>query len=163
GRRRRFGLPERSALLPRPDHFKSLQRLGLAFQGDRAERAAVERFTDQAVRFLTDSHLSGRSGLLQPGGDVDRVPDDAVILALTPAAGHARAGINADARGRGPGGRAVQAGPQPLQAVLHAYRRPDGPLGVVFVRDRRAEDREDGVADEFFDEAVVTPDLFGEG
>ena len=46
-----------------------------------------------------------------------------------------------------------------LRAALeHLQRRVQRALRVVFVRDRRAEDRHDGIAHEFLDEAVVALD-----
>ncbi len=45
---------------------------------------------------------------------------------------------------------------------LHAQRRSDGALGVVLVRDRRAEDRHHVVADVLVHAAADTLDLLGE-
>ena len=48
--------------------------------------------------------------------------------------------------------------PAPRSACVHLECGEHGPLGLVLVRDRRAEDRADGVADELLDVAVVLAD-----
>jgi hypothetical protein len=47
--------------------------------------------------------------------------------------------------------------------VLHLHRAGNGAAGVVVVADGRAEDGQDGVADELVDGAAVAQDHVGHG
>ena len=49
-------------------------------------------------------------------------------------------------------------GPQAADGVDQVERRPDGPLGVVLVGDRRAPDGHHRVADELLDRAAIATD-----
>ena len=49
-----------------------------------------------------------------------------------------------------------------LERLLHLQRGPHGPLGVVLVGDRRAEQGHDGVADDLVDPAAEAGDVGGQ-
>ena len=130
--------------LPDREEAKRRHRLGLPFQGERRELLGLGRRADQRARRRADEHLARVSRLFQPGRDVHGIPGDQ------------RADLARQDLAR------VHPDPCPelefRHRIPHLRRRPQRPQGVVLVRDRDAEDRHDGVADELLDGAAVPLD-----
>ena len=119
-------------------------RLGLALQGQRLDRLDLDGILGQLQRRVADQDLARLGGLLEPGGEVDRVTGGQALRR----AGDDLAGRHADA---------------PLDAqlrerVAHLDRRAQRPERVVLVHDRHAEHRHHRVADELLDAAAVALD-----
>ncbi len=55
---------------------KGLDRLRLALEGERLDGLDLDRVAHEKPGLGPDVGLAGRSGLLEAGGDVDRVPGD---------------------------------------------------------------------------------------
>ena len=119
-------------------------RLGLAFQLERLDRFGLDRAADELERRLADQDLVGVGGVLQAGGDVDRVAGREPLLG----AGDDLAGVHPDPT---------------LDAELgerraHLHRRPAGAQRVVLVHLRHAENGHHRVADELLHRAPVRLD-----
>ena len=129
----------------------SAQRLRLALQLVLARRLVGDRGLGRAPRRLADEHRPGLGGGLDARGGVDEVARDHA-LAL---------GAERDRRLAGEHARRARAsvGVELRHGGDEVERRPDGALGVVLVRDRRAPDRHHGVADELLDRAAVAASI----
>ncbi len=92
----------------------------------------------------------------QSCGGVDRVAHHPELRAVADGAGDDQAGVDADVHQQW--GQVGTARRPRLERGVHLERGERGALGLVLVRDRRAEDRADGVADELLDVAVVLAD-----
>jgi len=107
---------------------------------------------------VADEDLAGDGGLPDARGRVHGLPGHQELVAV--AAAHDLAGVQPDAqleRGRA----AAHGARSDLRADRE--RRANGTLGVILVRDRRAEDGHDLIADEFLDDAAVRFDDLAEG
>jgi len=135
GRRRRVLQPDPGRLA---DHL-----------GQRPEGAAVA--VGQAA-----AEQQGRLAL-QPGGQVDDVPDHQ-RAAHPGVAGHDLAGVDAGVQLQPHPPLAPQPVVQLGQGGVHVAGRPDRPQGVVLVGGRDAEHGHDGVAGELLDRAAVAAD-----
>src|SRR4029078_7483597 len=91
---------------------------------------------------LADDDRSRLRRLLEPRGDVDRVPRHQELVLGGPARGDDVAGVHAYPQLEALGRRAILI-PDP-EAVEHPLRCTHGPYGVVLVSSRDAEDRHDG-------------------
>ena len=104
------------------------------------------------MRRLADDDPHGRSYALQAGGGVHRVAHHEAVTGQ-------RVDVEMDERAPGVD---ADAGADDLPAGRRQLRQPlqdpqagaHGTLGIVLVRDRDAEDGDDGVADELLDEAA---------
>ena len=111
----------------------------------------VDSVTRCPVRRLVDQHTVDGRGALEARGGVHDVPG-----------GHALAGIrlcielHKRLAGRDPH---TQLEPFVDRELANGERRPHRALGVVLVRDGRAEQRHDGVADELLDRTAVAFEL----
>ena len=139
----------------RLDRLPDADRLGLALGLDRLGLARTRsRCSRGAVRRLADEDPVHRRGRLQARGGVDDV-----------AGGHALALGRAARRAR----RAPRRSLTPIRTWSSSRRSRDPvadrergahrPLGIVLVRDRRAEERHHRVADELLDRAAVALEL----
>ena len=72
---------------------------------------------------------------------------------------HDLAGVDADAQLHLRAVAALQVVVELRDGRLHGEGRADGALGIVLVRDRRPEDRHDGVADVLVDRPAIALDL----
>ena len=115
--------------------------LASRFERDRARR--------RPLRALADQDRPGGGRRLQPAGGVDEVPGDHPLV-RRPERDRGLARQDAGAGGH--------PGPQRGHGVDELQSRPDRALSVVLVRDRRAPDGHDRVADELLDRAPVPPD-----
>ena len=113
-------------------------RLALERQLERLGRDGV---ADEPERVVAEQDLARARGLLEPGGDVDRVTgDERVALA-----GDDRPGVHADPR--------VE--PELVHDVAQLDRRARRPQCVVLARDGDPEHGHHRVADELLDGAAV--------
>jgi hypothetical protein len=121
----------------------------------------VEVTVDQSVRGRGDDHAAGRCDLLEPGGDVGRVADRRVVHPQVGAnrPDHDEAGVEPLPDLEGDAAPPLQVVAQLVQPPLDAERGVGGPLGMLFVRDRGAEERHDAVAEELVHRALVAVDL----
>jgi hypothetical protein len=124
----------------------------------RPEIAEREEAVRQRLRPIAHEDRAGGGEGLEPLRDADRVADRIVVRTADVRARGPHddlAGVDADADGE----RQPALLPQPLRppadVLLHAQRRVEGALGMVLVRDRRAEEREDAVAARVGHPAVV--------
>ena len=130
----------------------------LPFTVTGSSSLVVEHALRLAVRLLRDRDPVHRRRPLQAGSRVDDVARDDPLALL--GAGAKRddrlAGVDADAHLEGERGSAVV---QLLDRLEDAEAGANGALGVVLVRDRRAEDGHHRVPDELLDRAAVALDL----
>jgi hypothetical protein len=100
---------------------------------------------------LAEQHSLRRSGGLQPGGGVDRIPHHRELPPAIWAHGSeddlSRVYADADAESAEERGLL-------RRAALDLERRPNRPLGVVLVGDRRPEHRHQSIADYLVDGAA---------
>ena len=113
-----------------------------------AERLAGDRRRAQGGGGAADQHAAGRGQRLQPRRRVDDVAHRRVVGAGQRADEHL-AGVDPDAHLD----RRLDAGvlDEAAQRLLHPQPGPHGPLGVVLVGDGRAEQGDDGVAEQLVD------------
>jgi hypothetical protein len=128
--------------------------LTLAAPGDGQGpgRLDLDGVADQAPAGPAEEDLAGTGGLLQPGGQVDGVPDDQ-RGAEVGVAGDDLAGVDAGVQLQAHPGLAVEPLVQLGQGGVHAGGRPDRPQGVVLVGDGDAEHGHDRVAGELLHRA----------
>jgi hypothetical protein len=143
-----------AAQAARGDHAAELSRRDpalLALGLHNVRLAEVERVTDERGGALADEHLTGRRRLLQTRCDVhgvagrERAP-------LARAVDDDLARVHSD-----PQREAV--GEELPQTLEHPQRRLQRPLRVVLLGRRRAEDGNDGIANELLDRAAAECDL----
>ena len=128
---------------PRSDRcLLALQLLiGLALEGDRVAGRSLSR--------LADEHGSRFGRGLEPAGGVDEVTGDHA-LAL-------RADRDCGLAGQDTGAR-LDAGAERTDLLDQVQRRAHGALRVIFLRDGRAPNGHDRIADELLDGAAVAAD-----
>ena len=131
--------------------------LGLALQLERLDRLGLDRVAHERVGELAEQRLLRRRGLLEPGGDVDRVAGREPLVAGG-LAGDDLAGVDAGADRHRDAVVALELDVQRVEPGAHVERRADGPQGVVLVRLRHPEHGHDGVADELLDRPAVALD-----
>ena len=130
------------------NRLPDLHRLRLAFGVDRRRLAVLDHAGGRVVGRLLDEDPVHRRGVLQPGGGVDDVSRDQPTL-------------GAGARLERDEDLARVDGDPDLELLFLAdpvadrEGRPNRALGIVLVRDRGAEDRHHGVADELLDGAAA--------
>jgi hypothetical protein len=112
---------------------------------------------DQALRRLGDDHMAGGRRLLKARRDVRRVADRRVVhpQVVSDAADHDEAGIQplTDLEADSPA--QLKLCLEGIERIADRERRVHGALRVVFMCDRRAEQRHDAVAEELVDGAFV--------
>ena len=126
------------------------QRLPLPAHHHRGSFLVPERSPGRPVSRFVDQHRPRRGLVLQPGGGVDHVTDEALAV-------HGRA-LDGDDRlpgaHRHPGAQDTR--PRHLgDPLLDAQPGPYRPLGVVLVHHRRSEHREHAVTHQFLDATAV--------
>ena len=136
----------------RAAHQPALDRGTLALHGRGVEPRVVDRARRERLGGLAHDDAHRRRQLLQTGGRVDGVADQKALAGARQdvEAHHGHAGVDADPHLLLPAGDARQVG----DAVAQAQRGVHGPLGVVFVGGRHAEDADHGVADVLLDDAA---------
>ena len=142
---------------PLRDHAEGKPRRNrrrLALEGVVADRLEHDGPFRRPHGGFADEHGARLGHALQAGRGVDEV------------AGHHPLVCCAQRYGRLSGqdpGASPKIGMQAADRVDELERGPDGALRVVLVRDRRAPDGHDGVADELLDRAAVEVDDLGRG
>jgi MFS family permease len=128
------------------------ERLRLPLCQHRLERLDLHRIAHDAVGRVSEQHLPGPGGLLEPRRDVDRVAGDERL-----AAPHDLAAVDAHAHGD----HRPEASPEfPVESghpLLHLERRSARPQSVVLARLRHSEDADHSIADEPLHHAAVAP------
>ena len=128
----------------------------LTFQSERRQLFVGDRLPGELAGERTDHDAAGRGGGLKAGGGVDGVTGEEGLTGgggdVGVQVGLARVDADAhlDGVAVGPGERGGLG--RELEGAAH------GPLGVVVVGGREAEDGEHGVADELLDDAAVALD-----
>ena len=140
----------------RLDRLPRVDRLGLALRLHGLGLAVVDRVAGRAPRRLADEDAVDRRVRLEPRSGVDDVARDHALALLRPRAERDErlARVDADTE--------LELGLLVEDPVADGERRADGALGVVLVRDRGAEDRHHGVADELLDRAAEALELVAE-
>ncbi len=128
----------------------------------RPDLAEREVAVCEAERLLRDVDLAGRGRGLEARGGVHGVAHDAVLGDRADVPGDDEAAVDADAEAELDRAIVLHARGVARELALHAERAAERALRVVLVRDGRAEDDEDGVADELLDRPVVGERVFGE-
>ena len=154
GARRR--LRDGEAPLQPEDRHRLLLPLGL----DRRKLVEVEEGSRRAPDRLRDVDLPPLGRRLDPLRGVHRVPHHGVVPLPLGAdrAGDDHAAVDADVDRQ----RDRQLRVQARERLLHFERGAAGPLRVVLVGDRRAEERHDAVADELVDHPAVARNRLAE-
>ena len=114
---------------------------------DRLERLVADGASGGGERRGTHEHLARLRRALQAVGRVHDVAHRGVVAAGAERAHQHLAGVDADAHADVD----VELGGVLGERLLHAQRGAHRPLGVVLVRGRRAEERDDRVADDLVD------------
>ena len=125
---------------------------------ERPDRLVPHRSLGGRVRGRADQHAARRRRHLEPLRDVHRVAEGGVVATRAQRTDEHLAGVDADAH--------LDVDVEPIgpraDRLLHPQRRPHGPLGVVLVAHRRAEQGDDGVADDLVDAAAERVDVVDE-
>src|SRR6266511_6377559 len=134
----------------------------LPFQFERRQLLVLEVPLRRRARPVADEDLPGGGSLLETRGGSDRVADDDELVSvavLDRRRDHGETGVDADVdverRADAVGDTLVERGNPLANRERGAHR----PLGVVLMRDRRAEDCEHCVADVLLEPAVAGADL----
>jgi hypothetical protein len=138
-------------------HLGDLDRSLLAAGDHRVERTGVDRVPDRTQGPEGDQDLVGLGGLLDARGGVDRLTGEPQVGAGD--GGDHLAGVQSDAQQRR---EVVRLGGQRARLVAQRQRGADRPGGIVAVSGRKAEHREDRVADVLLQGAAEAVDLRGE-
>ncbi len=138
---------EMAAQRPDANHLVDAERLAYPFDFPRAQIAQFEVALDQTARLLTDHDATRRGDRLHPRREVRHMTNWGV-LSVPAGVDHAQnhfASVDTDTRLRG--WLTLRRKPLPMlpQCLLQPQRRIECALGMVLMRDRRAEQREDAV------------------
>ena len=138
---------------PRLERLPGLDRLRLALGLHRLGGPVVDRVARRAPCRLADEDAVDRCVRLEPRRGVDDVAGDHALALLRPGAERDERlpGVDADAE--------LELGLLVEDPVADGERGADRALGVVLVRDRRAEHGHHGVADELLDCAAEALEL----
>ena len=137
---------------------KERERLGLALDHCGLELFVIEDTLGRAIRLLRAGDAVDRCHSLQARGSVDDVAGDhaLALLGFCAQRHHRLTGVDADPHLQGEHRIGlVQLGDR----LEDRERGPDSPLGIVLMRNGRAEDGHDRVAYELLDSASVGLDL----
>ena len=126
----------------------------LALQRQRLDRHDLDGVSYQPVGGLADQDLARRGGLLEAGGDVDRVAGGQA-LGVAGVAGDDFAGVDAGPVLQGDPELGSEGDVEVLQRLAHLGGRSHGPQRVVLVHPGQAEDRHDRIADVLLDRPAV--------
>src|SRR2546423_1484648 len=138
----------------------SLYRLGFAFNFDSTERLQLKEGGDQVMGITGNLDRAGLGGLLHAGGQVDGVAHGGVFHTEVGAdlADDDQAGVDADAHLEVEATVALELLTEGPDLFDDSEAGEDGPLRVVFVGDRGAEESEDGIAHEAGEGALKSID-----
>ena len=131
--------------------------LRLALERERLDRLDRDRVAHEPEGRLPDQDLARGGGLLEAGGDVDRVAGHERLPGRA-LSGHDLAGVDPDAQ-RDPRAEALlELGVQRRQALLHLPGGAHGSQRIVLVRERDPEDRHHRVSDELLHSPAMALD-----
>ena len=149
-----------TAKLVDADQPMDLQRFGLPLQGERAGRLERELALRQLVGGLAHQRLRRARRRLQAGRRVHGIAGHGVdrVRRRTEVAGDDPAGVDADVQRERAAELIAPALVEHGRARVHLECRTQRALRIVLVRDRRAEDGDDGIADELFRVGVEAVD-----
>ena len=145
------GARQRQGLLGQP----GLDRLDAAPHVQHAGRLVADDPQRRGVGGWPHEHAAGRRLGLQPGRQVHHVAQRRVVAAGPQRTHQHLAGGHADAQADGH----TDLGGVVGHGRLHGQAGTHAPLGVVLVRHRRAEQRQDAVAQDLVDPAAVQVDV----
>ena len=146
-----------------PDHLVHVDRIADALDSRRAERFQIEVAGREFLRLLRDDDRSGRRERLHPRRQAHRMPNRGVLgmrIIGSNRTDHHFARVEPDPNLDRRISRRAQTGRIFRHLLLHAQRSVESALGMVFMRDRRPEEREDSVAGGLHDVTVVAMDRF---
>ncbi|HET9669827.1 MAG TPA: hypothetical protein VFQ93_09485 [Casimicrobiaceae bacterium] len=130
--------------------------LGLALEANRRHRIEAEHRSSEAIRDGADENFAWLRKVLQACGDVDGVADHRVLLVTIGTESACEDTSRRDAEMHVQCDTVSVA--KRFQCLHHVECGAQRPLGVVLVRDRRAEEPHDRVADELVDDSSVRLD-----
>ena len=139
----------------RGDGAERLDRLGPALQRDRPERLVADGVAGRGLGGRADDHVAGGAEGLEALRGVHDVAHRGGVAAGAHRAHEHLAAVHADADLH----RHLDLFGDLDEGVVHLERGPNGPFGVVFVGDRRAEERHDLVADDLVEPAAEGGDV----
>jgi hypothetical protein len=121
-------------------------------------RRVYHHIRHQLVRFPGKVDLAPGSNLHQAGGKVHRIADDRIVHAqIAPhIPGDDHAGVEADMESERTREIVRTVCIKPFDVGHHIQRTPYGAFGIVFVSQRRPENRHDPVADELVNRPLVS-------
>jgi hypothetical protein len=145
---------------PRPGHLVDLDRLAHPLHGHGAERPDVHVALSQPQRPGRDQDRARHGHLLEPGGQMGRLPDRGIVHVQIAAdrADHDLPGVESDPDLDGDPGSALDLLGVALDGGLHPERRVARPYPVVLVSEGRAEERHDPVAHHLVHRPLVAVD-----
>jgi hypothetical protein len=132
---------------PRPEDFEGLHRR-MPLDRHHTEIRCLEETGDGPVRGLAHEHAGRARHLLEPGGEVRRVPDRRVVhpQVVPDAADDDGTRVDPDPHLEGLSDAGLDVATHVPQGALDAKRRMDGATRPVLVGDRRAEESHHPVA-----------------
>jgi hypothetical protein len=144
----------------RPRHLVDLHRVGQPLHRHEAERLHLDVALGQRQRLGRDHDRARISDLLHPRGQVGRLADGRVVhVEITADGAHNDfPGVQPDADLDHRRVRASHLLRIRLHGLLHPECRVAGAHGVIFVGERRAEQRHDPVAHHLVDRSLVAVD-----
>ena len=140
------------------DRDERLHRLLAALHCDHPERLVPDPARGGRVRGRADDDLSGSCDRLEAAGGVHHVAHCRVVATGAQRADEHLAGVHPNPHLELEPGF----GAHLYEVLLHPECRPHRALGVVLVRDRRAEQRDERVADDLVDLPAEGGDVVGE-
>ena len=134
------------------------ERFGLALERPRAHRHAFDKGIDGAEHAVADENRPRLGLVLQPRRDIRRVADGGVVHAQVVAdlADHDHARVQPDAQ---PQWRLAVRHRTGIDAPANCQRRQNRAPRMILVRQRRAEQRHEAIAEELIDRALVAVHL----
>jgi hypothetical protein len=124
------------------------ERLGLPLELERGGSLEPKRVAGGQVRPRPDQCGAGLGRLLQPGGDVDRIPGDETLIARAGGRREHLPGVDPDPDLKRHPVPVGELGVEVVEPRQHVERRPQRPFGVVLPHHREAEHGHHRVSDE---------------
>src|SRR5262249_42160510 len=146
---------------PRRNYLPGTHRLRLSLERKIAEGPRMKIVANETVRRLGDDDASGIGDLQHPGRDIRRVAHRRIVhpQVAADATDDNEAGVEALPDPKLDTAAPLQFIPVALESPLDAERRVHRALCMIFVSNRRPEERHNAVAEELVHRALVTMDL----
>src|SRR5438105_7291508 len=128
---------------PRRNHLPRVHRLRLPLERETPKRARMKIVADETVRRFGDDDASGIGDLQHPGGDIRRVAHRRVVhpQVAAYAADDDESGVESLPDAEPDTAVPLQFVPVVLEGLLNAERGAYRSLRMIFVSDRRPEER----------------------